>query len=241
MKTTSKPLLRSTVLDTPSNLLNDYLDRVNQTLLSLTENIDQDISAAAEQLKQTLTRIQVRQLKRTAITQGAWDFYPTPQPIIDKILSKADLQPHHRVLEPSAGSGDLCEAIAQFGVAKIDCFEIQPLLQAALKLQGFNLLGDDFLHSQPRPIYNRIIANPPFGNNGVARHTTHAFQFLKPGGRLITLAHHYRLQPSRTDRAFFTWLQQNNARFLNCRRAFKYSDRVTNIPLQIIVVDKTQL
>ena len=181
-------MLCSTVLDTSSNLLNDYLDRVNQTLLSLTDNIDRDISAAAEQLKQTLTRIQVQQLKRTAITQGVWGFYPTPQPIIDKMLSKAHLQ---------------------------------PLLQKALKLQDFNLLGDDFLHSQPRPIYDRIIANPPFGNNGVARHTTHAFQFLKPGGRLITLAHHYQLKPSCTDRAFFTWLTQNNARFLNCRRAFQ--------------------
>ena len=221
MKTTSKPLLRSTVLDTSSNLLNDYLDRVNQTLLSLTDNIDRDISVAAEQLKQTLTRIQVQQLKRTVITQGVWGFYPTPQPIIDKMLSKAHLQPHHHVLEPSAGSGDLCEAIAQFGVAKIDCFEIQPLLQKALKLQDFNLLGDDFLHSQPRPIYDRIIANPPFANNGVAHHTQYAFKFLKPGGRLITLAHHYQLKPSCTDRAFFTWLQQNNARFLNCRRAFQ--------------------
>ena len=221
-----------------SNNLKDYLDHVNQTLLSRTDDIDRDISAAAGQLKQTLTQIQVQQLKRTAIAQGIWDFYPTPQFIIDKMLAKAHLQPHHHILEPSAGSGDLCKAIAQLGVKRIDCFEIHPLLQKALKVQDFNLIGDNFLSAKPQPIYDRVLANPPFGSNGVAHHTQYAFQFLKPGGRLITLAHHYQLQPSRTDRAFFAWLTQNNARFLNCGRAFQSGDRVTNVPLQIILIDK---
>lgn len=127
-------------------------------------------------------------------------------------------------------------AIALLGVNFIDCFEIHPLLQTALKLQGFNLVGDDFLNSSPQPIYDRILANPPFGNNGVARHTTHAYNFLKPGGILVSLSHHYQLQPSRTDRQFFAWLFSKKARFLDCGRALAKSQRSTNVPLQIILI-----
>lgn len=155
------------------------------------------------------------------------------------MLDLAQLQPHYHVLEPSAGAGDLASAISQFGVKKIDCFELHPLLQKALNLQDFNLVGDDFLKASPQPIYDRIIANPPFGNNGVNRHTTHAFQFLKPGGKLVTLAHHYQLKPSQSDKQFFAWLKQHNARFLNLGSAFADGDRKTNVPLQIILIDKS--
>ena len=180
----------------------------------------------------------VEQIKQTAIKQQLWDFYPTNQPVIQKMLAIAGIQPHHHILEPSAGSGDLANAIAQAGVHKIDCFELHPLLQKALKLQRFNLLGADFLSSSPKQIYDRVIANPPFSRNGVACHTTHAFKFLKPGGKLVTLAHHYNLKPSQTDRRFFDWLKQNNARFLNLGTAFNNSDRPTSTPIQLITINK---
>ncbi len=186
-----------------------------------------------------LPKSTVAQIKQTAIEQQVWDFYPTTQSIIDKMLNLTQIKPHHRVLEPSAGSGDLATAIAQTGAKKIDCFEINLLLQKALRLQGFNVLGSDFLASDPQPIYDRVIANPPFGNNGVNRHTRHAFEFLKPGGKLITLAHHYNLKPSHSDKQFFAWLKQHHAKFLNLGTAFKHSDRPTNVSLQLIVVDKS--
>ena len=181
---------------------------------------------------------EVRQIKQTAIEQQVWDFYPTPIDAIAKILEVAQLDPKHLVLEPSAGSGDLASAIADFGVNRVDCFELNPLLQEALKLQGFDILGDNFLASSPRPIYDRILANPPFGSNGVARHTQHAFKWLKPGGRLITLAHHYQLQPSKSDLNFFDWLKSVRASFLNLGRAFIKSDRPTSVPIQLIAIDK---
>jgi hypothetical protein len=43
------------------------------------------------------------------------------------MLQIAQVNPSHRVLEPSAGSGDLATAIALVGVNFIDCFEIHPL------------------------------------------------------------------------------------------------------------------
>lgn len=220
--------------------LGDYLHHVNELLVQQNFNFANDYSTAIAQLKHTLIRLEVAQIKRTAIAQGIWDFYPTPGAVIDKMLALAELKSHHHVLEPSAGTGDLANAIALARVNKIDCFELHPLLQKALNLQGFNVIGADFFASTPQPIYDRIIANPPFSNNGVARHTIHAFQFLKPGGKLISLAHHYQLQPSHSDQQFFAWLKKHNARFLNCGQAFRNSPRSTNVNLQIILIDKLE-
>ena len=43
----------------------------------------------------------VARIKQTVIEQQVWDFYPTTQPVIDKMLNQAQIQPHHRVLEPT--------------------------------------------------------------------------------------------------------------------------------------------
>lgn len=245
MMTFSAPILRqqptfSVALSSLSRIdnLEDYLRCIDNSLQNLNLKINRTHTTAIAQLKETLTRLEVAQIRTTAIERQIRDFFPTHELVIEKMLSIAEISRYHRVLEPSAGSGDLACAIAQLGVSKIDCVELHPLLQKALKLQGFNLLGADFLATQPEAIYDRILANPPFSNNGVARHTQHAFKFLKPGGKLISLAHHYQLKPSQTDKAFFAWLLENNARFLNCGRAFANSDRSSNVLLQIIVIDK---
>lgn len=39
------------------------------------------------------------------------DFYPTPQNLIDKMLDGLDWKMIHTVLEPSAGKGNIVEAL----------------------------------------------------------------------------------------------------------------------------------
>jgi hypothetical protein len=104
-------------------------------------------SEAAHHFGVALPELTVEQIKQIAIEQKVWDFYPTTKSVVQKMLTLAQLKPHYQVLEPSAGSGNLAKAIAQLDVSKIDCFEINSLLQKALKLQKFNLIGDDFLAS----------------------------------------------------------------------------------------------
>lgn len=129
--------------------LEDYLRYVNDTLTNPHFKVNSACSNAISQLQQTLTHLEIAQIRRTAIERKIWDFFPTHELVIKKMLSLAQMSRHHRVLEPSAGRGDLARAIAQLGVSKIDCFELHSLLQKALKLQGLNLLGADFLASQP--------------------------------------------------------------------------------------------
>jgi phospholipid N-methyltransferase len=41
------------------------------------------------------------------------EFYPTPQSMIDKMLSGVDFRTIRTVLEPSAGKGDIAEEIKE--------------------------------------------------------------------------------------------------------------------------------
>jgi 16S rRNA A1518/A1519 N6-dimethyltransferase RsmA/KsgA/DIM1 with predicted DNA glycosylase/AP lyase activity len=77
------------------------------------------------------------------------------------MLSLAQIKPGMKILEPSAGLGHICREVRKLQVEP-DCFELSPLLRQGLLLQGFNVIGNDFLNTIPTPIYDRILANPPF-------------------------------------------------------------------------------
>lgn len=79
-------------------------------------------------------------------------FYPTPPEVAARMLAKVGKLYDRAVLEPSAGKGDLADAV----VGKLDryynrcreivhCIEIEPDLQAALRGKGYPLVGTDFL------------------------------------------------------------------------------------------------
>lgn len=103
-------------------------------------------SSLITQIETALVSLQVEQLHQQAIAQGVWDFFPTPQPVIAKILSLAQIKPGMKMLEPSAGLGHICQEARKLGVEP-DCFEISPLLRRGLLLQGFNVIGDN-VHKQ---------------------------------------------------------------------------------------------
>lgn len=121
--------------------LENYLRQVNYTLSHFNRDLYTHHSSSLTRLKQTLVDLEVAQIRHTAISQGFWDFYPTSDRVILKMLLVADIHPYHHILEPSAGTGDLIQAIARLGVNKIDCFELHPLLKQAIALQGFTLIG----------------------------------------------------------------------------------------------------
>jgi hypothetical protein len=208
-----------------------------QQLTNLLTLPQSDTSHLITEVEAALVSLQVEQLHQQAIASKVWDFFPTPYPMIEQMLSLAQIKPGMKALEPSAGLGHICREVRKLGVEP-DCFEISPLLRQGLLLQGFNIIGDDFLSITPMPIYDLVLANPPFSRNGVARHTLHALDWLRPGGRLVTVAHHYHLKPSATDRAFFRWLRGFDACFYDCGRAFELGDHPCSIPIQLIVLNK---
>lgn len=116
-------------------------------------------------------------------------YFPTPRGLAEYVVGLADIwEGGLSVLEPSAGSGGLADVIREFHPdAKLTLIEIQPKLCMELRAKGYEPIQSDFLSMEPQPIYDRICMNPPFESQGDCDHITHAFKFLKPGGRLAAI------------------------------------------------------
>lgn len=117
-------------------------------------------------------------------------FYPTPTELARKAWAKFKNKEFARVLEPSAGRGDLIKAMPNFDsyhrnvkvdVCEID-FEKHPNLRS---LSGVSVVGHDFMSFGGGAIYSHIIANPPFAY-GVS-HTLKMWDCLYDGEIVVIL------------------------------------------------------
>ena len=114
------------------------------------------------------------------------DFYPTPKAVIKKMLSPyMDNIEHRKILEPSAGKGDIVDYILanhpsyRHKEIFIKCCEYDPDLIATLQGKKYQVVSSDFLKYVPSHYYDLIIMNPPF-SNGVD-HLLHAWEILQSG------------------------------------------------------------
>ena len=129
------------------------------------------------------------------------DFYPTPDKLAGRLIAGVDWKGVKDVLEPSAGKGDLVEAVqrmteqykyseringASKGVEKsFDVVELDYNLRLILRGKGMRLVGDDFLEFRTNKRYDLIIMNPPFSEG--AKHLLHAIELMKDGGQIACL------------------------------------------------------
>lgn len=112
----------------------------------------------------------------------AFQFYPTPRSLADRAVSLFQNENVIRVLEPSAGNGDLLRAfLRRFPLHRSDStdfFEIDPARHENLRKFG-TLIGMDFLESADLSLYSHVLMNPPF-RVGVT-HVLHAWKKLYQG------------------------------------------------------------
>lgn len=114
-------------------------------------------------------------------------YFPTPAPVVARLIELAGIVPGMRVLEPSAGQGHIACAVAC--TATVDCVELLPANAAVIEADGYAsaLHVGDFLAVAPAPIYDRVVMNPPFEKQADIKHVLHALQFLKPDGCLVSV------------------------------------------------------
>jgi len=130
----------------------------------------------------------IKQLEREMVgrQKDGLDFFPTPASVADQLVETAAVEPGMSVLEPSAGMGHIAERIREAGVEP-DVIELSGKRRELLEAKGFNIVGSDFVETQPVAGYDRIIMNPPFSDRRDAEHVRHAYDILKPGGRLVAI------------------------------------------------------
>jgi phospholipid N-methyltransferase len=122
--------------------------------------------------------------------------FPTPPALAERMVREAGIEPGHRVLEPSAGTGNLWRAIGR--ERDVQAVEIDARLCEALSREFttgdvcLNVLQGDFLDIDPSQLgtFDRIVMNPPFADGADIKHIEHARRFLRPGGRLVAICAH---------------------------------------------------
>lgn len=120
---------------------------------------------------------------------SAPQLFPTPIELAGRIAEEANIQEGARVLEPSAGTGRLIQAIR----ARVELVAVELNHGLAEQLRAAFPLADarcsDFLQCTPEQLgtFDRIVMNPPFTDSADVLHVSHALRFLKPGGRLVAI------------------------------------------------------
>lgn len=145
------------------------------------------------------------ELERALIGQKVGiDFFPTPKLLAARMVEMAGVTQGVRVLEPSAGNGNIAEAVRKAGVEP-DVAEISSQLRDILLAKGFNVIGWDFLDVTDQ--YDVVIQNPPFSND--IQHVRHAYSLLQDGGKLVSIVGEGAfIRQGKVETEFRSWLDE---------------------------------
>jgi hypothetical protein len=138
-----------------------------------------------------------RDLFRSREVSTDLQYYPTPQKVIDRVLSSISRGDNGGViLEPSCGDGRMLDTIRKvWPSAKRLGVEIHPGRVEAARAKGHLIYKANFLEMTPVAEHDLIVMNPPFYGKHWKKHLAHARKFLKPrttqygqsGGTLICI------------------------------------------------------
>jgi hypothetical protein len=165
-------------------------------------------------------------------------YFATPPDIVALMLDHAKVEPTHSVLEPSAGSGAILDALPAECLTVVN--EINPALCEILQAKGFDARPVDFLETNGAFRFDRVLMNPPFENLQDIDHVLHAFGKLKNGGRLVSI-----MSPGPFFRdtlkcqTFRDWFGKNGGEVHDIEAgAFKASG--TGVAAKLVIIDRNE-
>ena len=171
-------------------------------------------------------------------------FFPTPAPVVAKMIQRADIRAGHSVLEPSAGSGAIMDAMKEHQPeAKIRGFECNSNLIELLSLKGHLANHQDFLTSCPvLPTYDRVLMNPPFEKGQDIEHVKHAFtNHLKAGGVLVAImSPSWQHNQARKFADFREWLEEL-PHYVETLDAGTFRESGTNVSTVIVTIERNEI
>jgi hypothetical protein len=134
-------------------------------------------------------KAKIAAMERELVGRKIPGYFPTPTALVDRMLDQlSTIFPGARVLEPSAGKGNIAERIRVLQPeADIFVIEQQVELQKILTAKGFELVGSDFTMYQTDNHFDYIVMNPPFEQSQDAEHVIKAHDLLLPGGELVAI------------------------------------------------------
>jgi len=165
-------------------------------------------------------------------------YFPTPQPVIDLMIEHADIYSSHTILEPSAGSGALMDAVKPF-CHSVQGVEINHTLSQISTSKGHAVHFGDFLNWFPLTSrYDRVLMNPPFEKGQDIDHIKHAFEMLEDGGRLVSvISPGPFFHSTKKAEAFRQWLNELGAEVIDLPEG-SFKESGTGVASKLVVIDK---
>lgn len=167
----------------------------------------------------------------------SFNLFPTPAKLAARVIEIADIRLGHKVLEPSAGMGNLLQPIADNlrpyeRHISVEAVEINPDMCHHLSKTDFYMWVAarcaDFLTWKAPHLFDRIVMNPPFKMGTDIKHIRHALAMLRSGGRLVSLCAAGPKQRAALQPIASQWIDLEP-------RAFAESG--TNVQAAIVVID----
>lgn len=173
-----------------------------------------------------------------------FQFFETPEELAKEMVDWADIESHHKCLEPSAGRGRIVNAILEkskyINLVEFNLENYNYLCSEYIAL--LNIWNKDFLQicdEKDFPqTYDRIIMNPPFSNGQDVKHIFQAWDLLAKDGILVSVVSESPFfRENKLSQEFRKWLDENNAEIRSLESgAFKSSG--TMVKTRLIKVRK---
>jgi 16S rRNA G1207 methylase RsmC len=128
---------------------------------------------------------------------GIPGYFPTPEPLAERLVEMARIEPGNTILEPSAGTGNLIDGIlknhpdVRISYCEMNCFLLDILRGKYEGVNGVRFLGRDCFDidtTQGENRFDRVIMNPPFERGQDVDHLLRAwYSLLAPRGVLVAI------------------------------------------------------
>jgi len=126
----------------------------------------------------------VKKRASTAVSKDL-QFYPTPDPVTQRILSDIHIKSDMLILEPSCGEGAMMMAVKkQNPEAKIVGIEYDAGRVQKCRDKGLAVVQGNFLNVPPKAMYDLVVMNPPFAGLHWKKHLLLAMQMVKSDGQI---------------------------------------------------------
>ncbi len=135
------------------------------------------------------TAMGVGEVKKLISVKKVTQAFYTPLAVVKQLLVFADIKSGMCVLEPSAGQGALADEIRKIPGVHLYLVEKDPESVRILTNKGYTPLCMDFLvyAEKNKPVFDCIVANPPFTKGQDIDHALAMWGLLKQGGRLAII------------------------------------------------------
>lgn len=162
------------------------------------------------------------------------DFYPTPASVIEHMLGYHDLQ-GKKVLEPSAGKGDIVDQLLTRG-AEVQACELNDDLRKIVASKC-TILNNDFLQVKAEDVSHLdfIIMNPPFSAD--EKHILHAIDIAPAACVIIALCNAKTLDNTYTQyrKTLISYIKEFG-HSENLGDVFKDSERTTGVDIAMVTI-----